>query len=248
MQTCFKLFLHFVTTLLREENMTKLLISSLLLVASNGLFAEGKHSGDHAGAHWMSPEAATAIPNPVKYDSASVDRGKKSYFQYCASCHGAKADGNGPAGSSLKPKPANLSVMAGMHPDGDFAWKIQNGRGTMPGWKTVLSDTQIWELVNYIKSLKAVGQSDTMKDMKSMMKDMDISKMSKPEILAFMKKMMPDMDHSAMSKENLQNMLTMMQSNVVSDAGHSNADGHHKQKTASEPKEKEHGHDKAHSH
>lgn len=118
--------------------MTKLLISSLLLVASPSLIAEGNHSGGHkkggdpAGAHWMAPDAATAIPNPVKYDAASVDRGKKSYFLYCASCHGAKADGNGSAGASLKPKPANLSIMAEMHPDGDFAWKIQNGRGACP--------------------------------------------------------------------------------------------------------------------
>jgi len=236
--------------------MTKLLISSLLLVASNSLIAEGNHSGghkkggEHAGAHWMAPDAATAIPNPVKYDAASVDRGKKSYFLYCASCHGAKADGNGSAGASLKPKPANLSVMAGMHPDGDFAWKIQNGRGAMPGWKTVLSDAQIWELVNYIKSLKAVGQSDSMKNMKGMMKDMDINKMSKPEILAFMKKMMPDMDHSAMTKENLQKMLMMMKSKVATDGGHSNSDGHHKPKAKSQPeaKPKEHGHDKAHAH
>jgi len=231
--------------------MKKLLISSLLIMAANSVFAEGNHSGghdkkggDHAGAHWMAPEAATAIPNPVKYDKASVDRGKKSYFQYCASCHGAKADGNGPGGANLKPKPANLSVMSGMHPDGDFAWKIQQGRGAMPGWKTLLTDTQIWELVNYIKSLKAVGQSDTMTKMKGMMKDMDISSMSKPEILAFMKKMMPNMDHSAMSKENLQNMLTMMKSKMVAESGHSDSDGHHQQNATP----KTHDHDKAHSH
>ena len=66
--------------------MTKLLISSLLLVASNSLIAEGNHSGghkkggEHAGAHWMAPDAATAIPNPVKYDAASVDRGKNLTF------------------------------------------------------------------------------------------------------------------------------------------------------------------------
>jgi mono/diheme cytochrome c family protein len=43
--------------------------------------------------------------------------------------------------------------MAGQHPVGDLAWKIENGRGVMPAWKGILSESQIWDLVNYIKSL-----------------------------------------------------------------------------------------------
>jgi mono/diheme cytochrome c family protein len=236
--------------------MKKILMSSLLLIASNSLLAEGNHSGGHknkaaghGGGHWMAPEEATAIPNPIKFEKVSIERGKKSYDLYCASCHGAKADGNGPAGASLKPKPANLSVMAGMHPDGDFAWKIKNGRGAMPGWKTVLSDNQVWDLVNYIKNLKATGQSKSMMKMGGMMKGMDISKMSLEDMQAFMKKMMPDMDHSALSKEKLQSMMTLMQKNMkgkMPSSGHSNSDGHHQEKPKAEKKAD--NHDKPHSH
>ncbi|MDH3371688.1 MAG: cytochrome c, partial [Gammaproteobacteria bacterium] len=58
-----------------------------------------------------------------------------------------------PAGKALKPKPANLVAMAGGHSDGDYAWKIENGRGPMPGWKSALTQNQIWDVVNYVQSL-----------------------------------------------------------------------------------------------
>jgi len=37
---------------------------------------------------------------------------------------------------------------------GDFAWKIANGRGLMPGFKDHLTKEQIWDLTNFIQSLK----------------------------------------------------------------------------------------------
>ncbi len=49
--------------------------------------------------------------------------------------------------------------MAGHHPDGDFAWKITNGRGPMPGWKGTLTDEQIWNVVNFIQSLEGSVKS-----------------------------------------------------------------------------------------
>ena len=38
--------------------------------------------------------------------------------------------------------------------NGDIAWKIAEGRGAMPGFKERLTDEQIWDLVNFIQSLK----------------------------------------------------------------------------------------------
>mgnify|MGYP001609591661 CR=1 FL=1 len=111
--------------------------------------------GDMAAmhGHWMAPEEAAKRPNPVKANNASRARGKKLFAANCASCHGRAARGDGPAGAALNPKPADLATMAGQHPDGDFAWKIAEGRGAMPAWKKVLKDEQIWDLVNYIQGL-----------------------------------------------------------------------------------------------
>lgn len=110
---------------------------------------------DHSGMreHWMAPEEAAKRPNPVKPDRASVERGKKLYQTHCAVCHGVRGRGDGPAGAPLKPRPTDLVDMAGQHPDGDFAWKIENGRGPMPAWKGVLTETQIWDLVNFLRDL-----------------------------------------------------------------------------------------------
>ena len=146
--------------------MNKLIITSVAIGAVisvaplSYVFAEGSHKGGHGHdeghgmAHWASPKAAAARVSPIKSDQASINRGKQSYFQYCSSCHGATAMGDGPVGVSLNPKPTNLVSMAGMHPDGDFEWKIANGRGPMPAWKAVLNENQRWDMVNYIQALK----------------------------------------------------------------------------------------------
>ena len=111
--------------------------------------------GDAAAVHghWLAPVAAAKRPNPVKANNASRARGQKLFAANCASCHGVAGRGDGPAGAALSPKPADLAAMAGRHPDGDFAWKIANGRGPMPAWNGRLSEKNIWDLVNFIQGL-----------------------------------------------------------------------------------------------
>ncbi len=43
---------------------------------------------------------------------AAVAQGQKLYAQYCASCHGANGTGNGPAATTLNPKPSDLTQIA----------------------------------------------------------------------------------------------------------------------------------------
>lgn len=130
-------------------------------VAQAGAGTETKPGVDHSkmdmtgDGHWMAPPAMAKRANPIKATSASVARGKKIYAANCASCHGANGAGDGPASAALNPKPADLATMAPQHPPGDLAWKIENGRGTMPPWKDTLKPTQIWDVVNYLQSLAA---------------------------------------------------------------------------------------------
>lgn len=102
-------------------------------------------------AHWMAPIAAQKRPNPVTADAASIARGKALFEANCVSCHGAGGRGDGPAASALKPRPADLVQMGPGHSDGDFAWKIAEGKAPMPGFKSSLNEAQIWDLVNYVK-------------------------------------------------------------------------------------------------
>ena len=112
-----------------------------------------EHMGMQGESHWNAPAEAATLMNPVTADAVSVQRGRDLFVSNCASCHGNKGRGDGPIAAALTPKPADLVVMAPMHPGGDFFWKIANGRGPMPAWKDTLNENQIWDLVNYIKSL-----------------------------------------------------------------------------------------------
>jgi len=105
-------------------------------------------------AHWTAPAYVQNRINPVADLRESIIRGKDLYLENCMDCHGAKADGNGLAAKDMLPRPSNLLVMAGHHPDGDMAWKIEMGKGNMPAWKYELTEQQIWDLVSFIQGLK----------------------------------------------------------------------------------------------
>jgi len=100
--------------------------------------------------------------NPVPPNSQSVAEGKVVFTQYCVPCHGTDGKGDGPVGVTLNPHPADLTLhgVPGIHTDAQlFDW-ISNGLpGTrMPAWKTIISDTDRWNLVNYIRVLAQPSQ------------------------------------------------------------------------------------------
>lgn len=139
-----------------------LLLASMTIGAAAGADAEHKESKpadhskmDHSAMqeHWSAPPPMARRKNPMVADAASLARGKQIFDTNCASCHGATGKGDGPAAQALNPKPAALAVMAPQHAPGDLAWKIETGRGPMPAWKGVLTQNQIWDVVNYVRSL-----------------------------------------------------------------------------------------------
>jgi copper transport protein len=95
--------------------------------------------------------------NPIPPDSQSVAAGQNLYTTYCVPCHGVTGLGDGPVGLTLNPRPADLRQHAipGIHTDAQlFEW-ITNGfpGSQMPPFKTTLSDTDRWNLVNFIRTL-----------------------------------------------------------------------------------------------
>ncbi|HEU0293934.1 MAG TPA: copper resistance protein CopC [Anaerolineales bacterium] len=102
------------------------------------------------------PVETTQI-NPIPPNKESVAAGQNLYTTYCVPCHGVSGLGDGPVGLTLNPRPADLRQHAipGIHTDAQlFEW-ITNGfpGSQMPPFKTTLSDTDRWNLVNYIRTL-----------------------------------------------------------------------------------------------
>jgi mono/diheme cytochrome c family protein len=138
------------------------LLASVSMACASGTH-EGGHHTNEQNVHWTAPKKAIEQVNPVAVDSNSISNGFKIFTELCARCHGDQGLGDGPDGSGLSVKPTNLKAMAGGHPEGDFAWKIKNGRGEMPAWDDELEEKEIWYLVNYIQSLS--GHPDSEKSM-----------------------------------------------------------------------------------
>jgi mono/diheme cytochrome c family protein len=110
-------------------------------------------SGPLLAQDWKAPPTVVNRPNPVPANANTIALGQKLYVSNCMTCHGQSGKGDGPGGAALEKKPADLAarVRAG-ESDGELFWKITEGRSPMVSWKS-LSETQRWELVNYLKTL-----------------------------------------------------------------------------------------------
>ncbi len=103
---------------------------------------------------WRAPPAAANRPNPVAGNANATALGEKLYVANCLTCHGPTGHGDGPGAVALEKKPANLGarIKETGEKDGELFWKISEGRAPMITWKGALSETQRWELVNYIRT------------------------------------------------------------------------------------------------
>ena len=87
--------------------------------------------------------------------------GKKLYLTYCSSCHGDTGKGDGPAARSLPVKPANHTDGAVMNQLTDkFLLEIIAKGGSavgksamMPGWGGQLKESQVRDIVAYVRSM-----------------------------------------------------------------------------------------------
>jgi copper transport protein len=95
--------------------------------------------------------------NPIPFSRESVAAGSAIFVENCVPCHGVTGKGDGPIGLTMNPRPADLTQHAipGVHPDAQLYEWITNGfPGTrMPPFGSTLSDTDRWNLVNFIRTL-----------------------------------------------------------------------------------------------
>lgn len=89
--------------------------------------------------------------NPVSRAAASIARGRALSREDCAVCHGV-GRGDGPAAAGMARRPDDIAPPP-VFPDGVVAYRIRNGVGLMPAFKETLGEGEIWDLLNYIRSL-----------------------------------------------------------------------------------------------
>jgi putative copper resistance protein D len=105
--------------------------------------------------------------SPVRYNVISIARGQPLYAEYCAVCHGPYGYGDGPAAATLPIKPADLTgAHLFHHGEGTLFWWVSHGiAGTpMPGFADQLSETERWDVLNFLRAQAIAEQSSTMNE------------------------------------------------------------------------------------
>jgi mono/diheme cytochrome c family protein len=122
-----------------------------------GCTSNGGAKHEQGGQHdpgWVVPESAAKQKNPIPANSESAARGEEVFKTNCVVCHGSEGKGNGPAAAGLTPRPADLaSPEVQKQSDGALHWRIDVGHKGMPAFKKQLTNKQIWDVINYVRTL-----------------------------------------------------------------------------------------------
>jgi mono/diheme cytochrome c family protein len=123
------------------------------------------HAG-HGGHHVPVPAeyVSAHAPTAVWTDSRTIEHGKELYEARCATCHGTRGDGKGPAAATLALKPADFTDAAGVAEmtESYWFWRVSEGGqvepfksqgSVMPAWKETLSVDDRWAVIAYQHTL-----------------------------------------------------------------------------------------------
>ena len=105
-----------------------------------------------AGTDWLAevPARDREKTNPLRGQPQATQVGRLLFADHCAQCHGDSAQGT-------KKRPSlRTARIQSEATEGDVHWLLVHGnvRHGMPSWSK-LPDQQLWQLVAYLKSLRA---------------------------------------------------------------------------------------------
>jgi mono/diheme cytochrome c family protein len=123
----------------------KYLVLVFALISATALVAA-------VSADWLTavPDRDRQKTNPYHDQPQAIQAGRLLFADHCAQCHGDTAEG---AKKRPSLRPPHVQSQA---TEGDQHWLLANGnlRRGMPSWSR-LPDPQLWQLISYLKSLKA---------------------------------------------------------------------------------------------
>ena len=131
-----------------------LVLASLSFYSAAWLYAQGAATPT-TPRRGGNPVAAK-ITNPVPATDASIAAGRKTYRTFCPRCHGPEGKGDG-GGAGAGGQPANFTdeewEFGGS--DGEIFAAIAEGTSAdMESYADRIPAAEIWNLVNYLRTLK----------------------------------------------------------------------------------------------
>ena len=126
----------------------------ICMLAAFAFSQDCRADADSISEKWVTPTTSAAKKNPIAPTQDSIVAGQKVYLKHCTTCHGQNGGGDGPAVADLGIQPSRLcDPRLRAEPDGALFWKITAGKKPMPGYGRRLSETDRWNLINYIRTL-----------------------------------------------------------------------------------------------
>ena len=126
-----------------------LFVLAVALLTATMMAAQEKHGGN---------AEAAKMKNPVASSPESIAAGEAIYMRRCRGCHAKDGSGGPPKEAGDKPA-ANLIDDEWDHgsTDGEIYYVIRNGvppELVMEPWDDRINETETWQVVNFIRSLK----------------------------------------------------------------------------------------------
>jgi Ni/Fe-hydrogenase subunit HybB-like protein/mono/diheme cytochrome c family protein len=127
---------------------------------------------------WVVPAEKKVRLAETSFTDETVKLGSALYLINCKSCHGDPGKNNVTKLNPLPPDPVSPKMQQNL--DGELYYKIQEGRGPMPGFKSSLTSAEIWEIIAYMRSfnkdyVQQIAPKTTGTNLKYSQIQMDIS-------------------------------------------------------------------------
>jgi high-affinity iron transporter len=123
----------------------------LLVATGMGLFAL------IGVAENLAPKPAVEGPYGAPLGAAVQSDAAENYAKHCVMCHGPEGKGDGPAAAAMDPSPTDLTDAEKMGALSDEALleALSNGKGSMPGYASMLKAEELKALAVYVRDMSA---------------------------------------------------------------------------------------------
>jgi mono/diheme cytochrome c family protein len=133
-----------------------------ILFSTLALFALVATAPGPAAGQSSAKKRGPSTKNPIAATPESIAAGKAAFQKYCRFCHGDDAKGNGPqAPEGTHPPDLTDAVWNHGSTDAEIFANIKDGIGPkfdMKPYGTKLMPQDIWNLVNYLRSIGPQGK------------------------------------------------------------------------------------------